>query len=274
MNTVIRNLMVFSALTGALALHAQAPAAQPAPTPAPAPAADAAPALTADEIVGRNIDAIGGKDAISKVKSMSIDMSMQVMGSEAPSTTVVVDGVGYKVQFDFNGAQMVQCFTDKGGWMVNPMAGAAEPTPMDDDQYKAGKEQIYIGGPLYDYATRGGKVELLGTDADTYKLKVTSKDGVESVIVIDAKTNLIKSIMGKTKMQGQELESTRTYSDYRKTDTGYLVPYNVGIDFGGQFSLSIAVKKVELNKTIDPAIFDMPKPPAPAADKPASAPGR
>jgi hypothetical protein len=34
------------------------------------------------------------------------------------------------------------------------------------------------------------------------------------------------------------------------------------VDFG-QFALSIAVKKVELNKTIDPAVFAMPKAPTP-----------
>jgi len=28
---------------------------------------------------------------------------------------------------------------------------------------------------------------------------------------------------------------------------------------GGQFALTVTVKKVELNKTIDPAIFEMPK---------------
>jgi hypothetical protein len=38
------------------------------------------------------------------------------------------------------------------------------------------------------------------------------------------------------------------------------------VDFGGQFQITIAVKKVEVNKTIDPAIFDMPAA-APAAPK-------
>ena len=52
---------------------------------------------------------------------------------------------------------------------------------------------------------------------------------------------------------------TTALSDYRKTDLGMLIPYAIGIDFGGQFQLLITVKKVELNKTIDPAIFAMPK---------------
>ena len=60
-------------------------------------------------------------------------------------------------------------------------------------------------------------------------------------------------------MQGQEVDITTKYSDYRKTDVGFMVPYAIDLDFGGQFQLSIAVKKVELNKTIDPAVFEMPK---------------
>jgi hypothetical protein len=202
---------------------------------------------------------------------MSMEMSMQVMGSEAPSTIRVVDGVGYKMETDFNGAKIVNCYTDKGGWDVNPMTGAADPSPMPDDQYAAGRSQIYIGGPLYDYAAKGSKIELVSKDADSYKLKVTTKDNIDSTITIDAKTFLIKSVTAKAKMQGQDVESTSTLSDYRKTDVGYLVPYHVNIDLGGQFQLDITVNKVDLNPTIDPAVFEMPKPPAPAATAPGTA---
>ena len=271
MRNTIRGMMVLSALASALVLNAQTPGQAPAQTTAPAaaPAAAAPPALSPDEIVGKYLDAIGGKAAISQVKSISMETSVSVMGNDVPGTTVVVDGVGYRSDTDFNGTKITSCVNGKGGWQVNPMTGAADPTPMSDDEYKSARDQIYVGGQLYDYAAKGNKVELISSAADGYKVKVTNKDGVDTTYVIDPTTFLIKSTVRKGQMQGQDVDITTTYSDYRKTDVGYLMPYAMDLDLGGQFQLSIAIKKADLNKTIDPAIFEMPKP---AAAAPAAAP--
>ena len=250
MKNLIRGIIVLSAFAGAISLGAQSAESGP----------------TADEIVQKHLAAIGGKDAIAKVKSVSMESSAQVMGTDAPGITLIVDGVGFKSETDFNGTKIIQCFTDKGGWMVNPMAGSADPTPMPDDQYKIGKSQIFIGGGLYDYEAKGSKVELVSKDDKTFKIKLTTKDNIESTYVIDAATYLLKSQVSKGKMQDQDVDITTTFSDYRKTEIGYLLPYSMDIDLGGQFQLGITIKKVELNKTIDPAVFEMPKPaPAPAA---------
>ena len=260
MKNLIRGMMMLSALGGAVFLSAQAPpSAQAAPT---AQTAESAP--TADEIVQKHLAAVGGKETISQVKSLSMESSAQIMGVDAPGTTEVLDGVGFKSVTDFNGTKIISCFTDKGGWMVNPMAGAAEPTPMSDDQYKLGKNQIYVGGALYDYAARGSKVELVGKDEKTYAIKLTTRDNTDSEYVIDSSTYLVKSMTTKGKMQDQDVMITTTFSDYRKTDIGFLVPYAIDVDLGGQFQFTIAIKKVELNKPIDPTVFAMPKPAPPS----------
>ena len=216
-------------------------------------------AQTADEIVTKYVAAIGGKDAISQVKSVYLESSVTMMGGENPSTTTIVDGVGFRNETEFNGTKIVQCYTDKGGWSINPMAGAAGPTPMPDDVYNGGRGQINVGGPLYDYAAKGSKVELGGKEGNAYKIKLTSKENVEAVYLIDATSYLPISVTSKGKMQDQDVDIITKFSDYRKTDLGYMIPYAIDLDIGGQFTLTIAVKKVELNKTIDPAIFAMPK---------------
>ena len=257
MKNLIHGVLVTALMTGGVSLQAQAPDKPQAE--APAPAAAQAPAPSADEIVAKYIDAIGGKDAISKVKSMYMETSVEAMGNDNPGTIEVMDGVGYKSETDFNGATIIQCYTDKGGWTVKPMMGASDPTPMPEDVYNTGKGQIYVGGPLFDYAAKGSKIESMGKDGNAYKIKLTTKEGVESTYKIDATSFLLTEVQAKGKMQDQEIEITSDYSDYRKTDAGLMMPYSIAIDLGGQFALTMTIKKVELNKTIDPSDFAMSK---------------
>jgi hypothetical protein len=216
-------------------------------------------AQTADDIVNKYLDAIGGKDKLAQVKTKSIESTTQVMGNEGPSSINVVDGVGYKVMSEINGQTFITCYTDKGGWQVNPYAGATSPTPLPDELYKQGRSVLDINGPLYNYAAKGNKIELLGKEGNDYKLKVTNKDSVEITAYIDATTYYMNKVVASASMMGQTMEVTTTFSDFKKGDMGLVFAYNVEISYGGQFSVATTIKKIEVNKTIDPAIFVMPK---------------
>jgi hypothetical protein len=216
-------------------------------------------AMTADDVVNKYVDAVGGKDKLQTIKTKYVEGTIQVMGNEGANTVSIVDGVGYKVVSETNGQTFIQVFTNKGGWQVNPYAGAATPTPLPDELYKQGKSAMDITGPLFNYAAKGNKVELLGKEGNDYKLKVTLKDSIELTVYIDGTTFYLTKTVGTASMMGQTMEVTYTFSDFKKDDSGLVFPYSLDISYGGQFNITTTVKKVEINKTIDPAIFEMPK---------------
>jgi len=218
-------------------------------------------AQTADEVVNKYIDALGGKAVLSSVKTLYVEASVEVMGTELSSIISVVSGKGYKNESDFNGTKITQVVTDKGGWSFNPMVGQTAPAALTDEQVKAAQPQLQIGGALVDYAGKGYKVELIGKDTamgGEYKIKLTGPTGLEATYYINAKTYLMDKEVDKVSAQGQEVEVTNTYSDYKKTDVGFMVPGTRQVVVP-QYTLNITAKKIEVNKTIDPAIFDMPK---------------
>jgi outer membrane lipoprotein-sorting protein len=217
-------------------------------------------AQTADDIVNKYIDALGGKDKLSQVKTVHMENTSQAMGNEGPSTINLVTGVGFKLVSDFNGQSVIIAVTDKGGWQVNPFAGAATPTAMPDDMLKQSKGRLDPFGPLYNYAAKGNKVELQGKDGNAFKLKVTNADSIETTLYVDATTYFITKAVSTAQMMGQTMEVTTTFSNYKKVDpVGVFFPYSYEISYGGQFSVTTTVNKIEVNKTIDPSIFVMPK---------------
>ncbi len=62
-------------------------------------------AQTADEIINKYIDALGGKEKLQQVKSVYMENTQQVMGNEGPSTINMVTGVGFKMVSELMGNQ-------------------------------------------------------------------------------------------------------------------------------------------------------------------------
>ena len=216
----------------------------------------AAKAQTADDIIGKYVDAIGGKDKLGQMKSVYTEATVNVMGSDNPASTTLLVGKGYRSEADINGSKIIQCYTDKGGWSINPFAGVTDAAPMPDDQYQAGKDDIWVGGSLLNYKANGYTVELLPKDGNNYPVKITAGKQV-TTYYIDANTSLLNKITSTVSVQGQTTDVTTAYSNYQKTDFGYLAPYKIDVDLG-QIQLAYTVKSIAVNKDVDSKIFDMP----------------
>ena len=216
----------------------------------------AAKAQTADDIIGKYVDAVGGKDKLAQIKSVYTEATINVMGSDNPASMTLLVGKGYRSDADINGSKIIQVYTDKGGWAINPFAGSTDAAPMPDDQYQAGKDDLWIGGSLLNYKANGYTAELLPKDGNNYPIKITAGKRVTTYF-IDANTWLISKVTSTASMQGQDTNVVTALSNYQKTDFGYLQAYKVDVDMG-QFQLGYVIKSVAVNKDVDPKIFDMP----------------
>ncbi|MGD0754450.1 MAG: hypothetical protein ABR927_05245 [Bacteroidales bacterium] len=225
--------------------------------------ATSASAQTADEIIGKYVKAIGGKDLLSKITSVYSETSTEVMGMQIAGKMTVLNGKGMKQDLDVNGSTMTNCYTDKGGWSINPMSGGTAAEDMPAAQYNSGKAQIIVGAPFINYAENGYKAELMGTDTiakvNAFKIKLTAPDSTSSLYFFDPGTFYLLKSVQQAEMQGQMVENIINFSDYRQTD-GFTMPYKMDMDMaGGQFNLSTTITKVELNKPVNDSIFLKPR---------------
>lgn len=216
-------------------------------------------AQSVEEIVNKHLDAIGGKQKLSSINSVKMENAMEVMGNSATTTITILNGKGYKTESEIMGSKMVQVINDKGGWMINPMGGSSDPVDLPADAAKQAASQLFIV-PLLDYSNRGMKLNLEGKEtiggADAYKLKVTNKEGADITMYIDASTFYLTRLVQSADVMGQTVTNTITYSDFKKTEHGWVVPYTTDIDMGGMFQLKNKLSKIEVNPSIDPAVFE------------------
>lgn len=218
---------------------------------------------TADEIIGKYIDAIGGKDKLAKITSVYTESTIDVMGSQGTLKSTTLNGKGMRQDIDIMGSTITSCYTDKDGWSINPMTGSSTAEPMPETQYKSGKDQIFIGGQLFNWAEKGYKAELIGTDTvakvNAFKVRITLPDSTSSVYCFDPNTFYMIQSIQQAEMQGQMMENIITYSDYKATD-GFSMPYKLELNMAnGQFTMDMTVTKADLNIPVDEAIFAKPQ---------------
>jgi hypothetical protein len=220
-----------------------------------------ASAQTADEIIAKYLQTMGGKEQIKKVNSLYTEGTMDVMGNSGVLKITTLNGKGFKSEIEVMGSVITSCFNVTGGWTINPMTGSSTAESMPEAQYKAGKDQIFIGAPFIFYAEKGYKTELLGAEAvgdlNTWKIKITSPENEVVTYFFDQTTgNLVRQIR-QVEMQGSMVDNTMTFSDYQQTD-GFPQPHKIAINVGGQFEMTMNINKIEVNKPVDEAIFAKP----------------
>ncbi len=211
-------------------------------------------AQTADEIVSKHIEAIGGADAWKKVNTMVSTGSLKIQGADIGVSITVVNGKGSRQDISAMGMNGYQIVTPTAGWNFMPFQGQKAPEPLTADDLKEAQEGLDVQGNLIDYKAKGHSIELLGKDdvdgVEAFKIKETLKSGKVETIFIDPKTYYIIRQITKQKANGKEADVTTDLSNYQKLPEGIMVPLSITLPFG-----EMIISKVELNKPIDENIF-------------------
>ena len=219
-------------------------------------------AQSADEIISKYVQDIVGKKNLSKIQSLYTESEADIMGMASIQKTTVLNGKGYKMEMEINGELIISCITEDGGWSINPMMGSSAAEDMTEDQYDESRGQIFVGGSFSVFGDLGYKAEALGNETvgkvNAAKVKLTSPGGTSSVNYFDPGTGYLIQTVQESESQGQMVETKISFSDYKEVD-GITLAHTINVDAaGGMFMMTMSVTKVEVNKTVDPAIFIKP----------------
>ena len=213
-------------------------------------------AQTADDIINKHIEAIGGAANWKKINSVRQEAAISVQGMEIPVVLTFVHNKAFKQEFTVMGMTGYSLITADGGWNFNPMQGQSKPEPVTADELKYGKDQLDLQGEFLDYKAKGHSLELLPNEevdgTSCYKVKITRKSGTESVYFFDPKTYYTIRATSKVVANGQEVESTVNMSNFQKLPEGIVMPFTME---NSQIPAPITITKVVINGPVDEAAF-------------------
>ena len=211
-------------------------------------------AQTADEIIGKYITAIGGKDKWSQVKSMKVNGYIEVQGIKINFTQQAVHETGVRVDAEFQGQKIIDITTPTMGWSQNPFGGKSTLQPISGEELQQKLDELDIQDEFVDYATKGSSVEFIGKDEEDgnefYKIKMVTKNKNETVYFFDVNTFLIYKEEKTVKQQGQEMKMVTKLLDYKTIPFGIKIPHK-----SEQMGQVLVMDIIQINAAIDENIF-------------------
>jgi len=275
------------------------------------PAAPAQATLSAAAIVDKNVAARGGLQAWRAVQTMSFSGKLGAGGNQRATLAVpapasvpsgpvtshkMVQPVApprpveevqlpfvmelkrpHKIRFElqFAGQTAIQVYDGSNGWKLRPYLNRRVVEPFTPEEVKVSSMQADLDGPLVDYAAKGTKVELAGMekveDRNTYKVKLTMKDGRVIHVWIDALTFLEAKIEGQPRrLDGTDHPVEVYFRDYREVN-GLQIPFvmetrvlpvahtSLGFRDTPVPPESITIEKVVVNPNLEESLFTKPE---------------
>jgi predicted Zn-dependent peptidase len=212
--------------------------------------------ITAEEVITKYIDAIGGKAKLTTIKNIKTEMGAEMQGMQlsmnqsqmAPNkTSMVMSAMGMNLmeqKFDGTKASVKQQGMDQ---------------PVPEDMLKDMAISSYLFPELI-YAKKGVKTKLKGIKSvksnPAYEIETTMPSGDKSSTFYDIKSGL--KVRETSTEQGPTgpVSSSTEYGNYKEV-SGVKFPHSISYPLGGGMTLKAEVKSITVNGTMDASIFEI-----------------
>ena len=200
-----------------------------------------------------------GQDKLSKITSVTYKGDLVAMGMATELTMYQARPQKLRIEAEIMGGKMIQTYNGSTGWLYGPTIGVMQPQELGADDLKALVNQAEIDGPLWDYETKGNKLELQGMsdDGSEHKIKLTTSAGDEMTIFINKESSLLSRMKMTQMVQGMESNIEIELKDYKEVK-GIPTAHYMDTKMGGQTMSTINFKSIEFNKALDDALFGKP----------------
>lgn len=222
-------------------------------------------AQEAETIISKNIEALGGVAALSKIKSLKMKGTMGFESSDVKYNVTIyrMHPNLYRIEKEFGGKTVVETYDGKNVWHIVPFDGINSPTLMKNEvEVSKIKSEADILTPLFSWKEKGYKVEYIGKKAEgnveLHQLKMIFDDGYITDFYLDTNEYMLQKFVRKERHnpRGGTNEVTTHLSDYRKI-SNVSFAHRFEID-KGHSGMIIIIEQIEVNpKDFDRSIFLM-----------------
>lgn len=217
-------------------------------------------AQTVDELVQKNLTALGGEAAWRRVDAMESNGTMTGPKGQKAELTLWTKRPNLRRQdVRIDGQTITNAFDGKDLWVRHPRMGD-RPQLVTGEASESARAESSFDPPFLDYEKRDIEIEQQGTvEVDgkkAHKLKLSYPDGTSPTVYLDDETGLILRVVIQAEVQGREVAREERLSDWRKVD-GIMLPFRTETLMNGRPMTTITLSGVKINPSVDDSFFQM-----------------
>lgn len=210
--------------------------------------------LTAEKVIDSYISALGGKEKLSAVKAIKMDMNAEMMGNAIDMKVIKRMPKNLLIEVSMGGNVMSKQLLNNDEAVVMQMGNKV---PVNEEA----KEQLVLASypfPELKYEELGVKTKLTGVEKvdgkDAYAIEVTYPSGNKIIEYYDAESGLKVQETKTQKTPQGEMSLSTTYSDYKEVG-GIKFPHLIVQPMGGGMKLNVKTQNIEINPEISEETF-------------------